>query len=135
MVRIEREWEGTQGEEARSQEPEWGTACPFPILAPGFWLLPPVCSFPLSQSTFVGRRPIHRGDGNIIQPEVNAELRAMMDDMVDAKAPEHHEPRHREQSLTTLNSDQFFMRCSSLAPAIERRLASRFLSNISKTWL
>src|SRR5881396_3157617 len=24
---------------ARSQKPEWGTACPVPILAPGFWLL------------------------------------------------------------------------------------------------
>src|SRR5262245_29666064 len=32
-----------------------------------------------------------------------------------------------------LNSDQFFMRCSSLACEIARRLCSRFLSNISRT--
>src|SRR6516165_1182071 len=32
-----------------------------------------------------------------------------------------------------LSSDQFFIKCSSLAPAMDRRLASRFLSKISRT--
>src|SRR5688572_3374712 len=53
----------------------------------------------LTQRPLICGRTIHRGYGNIIQPQIDSELRAMMDGVVQDKIAQHRNSRHRENGL------------------------------------
>ena len=53
----------------------------------------------LPQRSFVCRRTVNRRDWDVIQPQVDTQLSAMMNDMVDAKTSQYGEAGHRQYRL------------------------------------
>src|SRR5947209_3859245 len=49
----------------------------------------------------VGRGAIKRRHRNVVQPEIDGELRAVMDQMVHHEAPQHRDARHGEHLLAS----------------------------------
>src|ERR1700730_12779479 len=54
-----------------------------------------------ARQVFVGARAVQPGHRNIQQPEVHAELRAMMNEMVHHDTADDGHARHRENLLAT----------------------------------
>src|SRR5439155_22970950 len=50
---------------------------------------------------FVGGRSVNRRNGDVVQPQVDAQLPAVMDHVVQDETAERGNARHREHLLTT----------------------------------
>src|SRR5258708_606140 len=53
-------------------------------------------------ASLVARRAVHAGDRDVVQPEVDAEMRAVVDDVVQDVGPDHGRTRHREDRIAAL---------------------------------
>src|SRR5262249_41508339 len=53
-------------------------------------------------ASLVARRAVHAGDRDVVQPEVDAEMRAVVDDVVQDVALVHGRTRHREDRIAAL---------------------------------
>src|SRR5262245_31540493 len=53
-------------------------------------------------ASLVARRAVHAGDGDVVQAEVDAEVRAVVDDVVHDERPDHVCTWHREDRIAAL---------------------------------
>jgi len=49
--------------------------------------------------SFVGCRTVNRGDRDLVEPQIDAELTTVMNDVVHHKASQHSHARHREHLI------------------------------------
>lgn len=75
------------------------------------------------ESILIPRGSVHTGDGDVVQPQVDAENRSVMDGVVEHEAADHGRAGHRDQWLAAFRQGPRFPH--SFVLDVGERLASR----------
>src|SRR5689334_9875138 len=57
---------------------------------------------PMELPSFVAGGPVHAGDRDVVQAEIDAQDGAVVDDVVEDEAPDHRRLRHGEEGLARI---------------------------------
>ena len=93
----------------------------------------PVSRFPpLGTPPLVGGRAVDRWDGDVDEPQVDGELAAMMDKVIDGR-PDRRPSRAGEQHAVAVLERPRHATSASFNPAIAERASATSLSNVARS--